>query len=267
MLTSELFTPYSITIGFVAAFLIGVSKTGTPGVGLFACLLMLFAFRGREMFASGAVVPLLIIGDVAAVYFYRKDCDPLLLKRLCPPVAIGLILGTVALCRLQNSQFRLVVGLLASSILLFEFIRNRMGWTKVATNKPFRWGCGILAGATTILGNAAGAVSAAYFSSQGLDKKSFMGTNAVFFFLVNVSKIPLMLAATRIRIAVGFEEEAAQVMNGKTFALTAIFLAPVLIGGCVGRRIYKAIPEKVFVPFILALNFITAIYIVVTSFV
>ena len=128
MITPDLITPYSLTIGFVAAFLIGVSKTGTPGVGLFACLLMLFAFRGHEMFASGAVVPLLFI---------------------------------------------------------FEFIRNRMGWTQVATNKPFRWGCGILAGATTILGNAAGAVSAAYFSSQGLDKKRFLGTNAVFFFLVN----------------------------------------------------------------------------------
>ena len=265
MASPELVNFYSLTIGFIAAFLIGVSKTGTPGVGLFACLLMLFAFRGREMFASGAVVPLLIIGDIAAVYFYRKDCDVRLLKRLCPPVAIGLLLGTVALCRLENAQFRLVVGLLASSILIFEFVRNKMGWTQVATNKPFRWGCGILAGATTILGNAAGAVSAAYFSSQGLDKKRFMGTNAVFFFLVNVSKIPLMLAATQIRLSIGFEEDAAQVMNGTTFLLTVIFLAPILLGGFVGRRIYNAIPEKVFVPFILVLNFITAVYIVVTS--
>ena len=94
-----------------------------------------------------------------------------------------------------------------------------------------------------------------------------MGTNAVFFFLVNVSKIPLMLAATHIRLRIGFEEEAAQVMNGTTFVLTAIFFAPILLGGFVGRRIYKAIPEKIFVPFILTLNFITAVYIVVSSIV
>lgn len=263
----ELLTPTACIIGFTAAFLIGIAKTGTPGVGLFASLLMLFAFRGHEMFASGAVVPLLVIGDLAAVHFYRKDCDLQLLKRLCPPVAIGLLIGTAAICYMRNDQFKLVVGILASSILLFEFIRSWMGWTKVATNKPFRWGCGILAGATTILGNAAGAVSAAYFSSQGLDKKRFMGTNAVFFFLVNVSKIPLMLAATQIKLRMGFEEDAAQVMNGSTFLLTAIFLVPVILGSYCGRRIYKAIPAKVFVPFILSLNFITAVYIVVTSLV
>lgn len=267
MSSVELLAPFSLVVGTVAAFLIGVSKTGVPGVGLFACLLMLFAFRGHEMFASGAVVPLLVVGDLAAVHFYRKDCDVALLKRLCPPVALGLICGTVAICYMQNSQFKLTVGILASSILLFEFIRHKMGWTKIATNRPFRWGCGILAGATTILGNAAGAVSAAYFSSQGLDKKSFMGTNAVFFFLVNVSKIPLMLAATQIKLRMGFEEDAAQVMNGSTFLLTAIFLVPVVVGGYAGRKIYRAIPEKIFVPFILTLNFVTAIYIVVSSLV
>lgn len=267
MSLAELTTPFTLVVGFIAAFLIGVSKTGTPGVGLFACLLMLFAFRGHEMFASGAVVPLLIVGDLAAVHFYRKDCDVKLLKRLCPPVALGLICGTIAICCMKNSQFKLTVGLLASSILLFEFIRGKMGWTKIATNKPFRWFCGALAGTTTILGNAAGAVSAAYFSSQGLDKKRFMGTNAVFFFLVNVSKIPLMLAATQIKLRMGFETDEAQVMNGTTFILTAVFIAPVLLGGYTGRKIYKAIPEKIFVPFILSLNFITAVYIVVSSLV
>ncbi len=265
MTLGELITPFSLTLGFIAAFLIGVSKTGTPGVGLFACLLMLFTFKGNEMFASGAVVPLLIIGDIAAVRLYYKDCDVKLLKRLAPPVAIGLILGAVALCFMQNSQFRLTVGILASSILVFEFIRSKMGW-QVATNKPFRWCCGILAGTTTILGNAAGAISAAYFSSQGLDKKKFMGTNAVFFFLVNVSKIPLMLAATPIKIRMGFEESAAQVMNGTTFMLTVIFAVPVVLGGFTGKKIFEAIPDKVFVPFILTLNFITAVYIVVSSF-
>lgn len=267
MSLAELITPFSLVVGFIAAFLIGVSKTGTPGVGLFACLLMLFAFRGHEMFASGAVVPLLIVGDLAAVHFYRKDCDLRLLKRLCPPVALGLIFGTIAICRMENSHFRLTVGLLASSVLIFEFVRSKLGWTKVATNKPFRWGCGILAGVTTILGNVAGAVSAAYFSSQGLDKKSFMGTNAVFFFLVNVSKIPLMLSATQIKLLMGFEETEAQVMNGTTFLLTAVFIVPILLGGYAGRKIYRAIPEKGFVPFILVLNFITAIYIVVSSLV
>ncbi len=261
-----LFSPFTLIVGSLAAFLVGLAKTGTPGVGLFACLLMISAFPNHEMFASGAVVPLLILGDLAAVYFYRKDCDPRLLKRLAPPVVIGLLFGTVVLCFMKNSQFRVTVGTLAVSILVFEFVRQRLGWTKVATNLPFRWFCGVLAGTTTILGNAAGAVSAAYFSSQGLDKKRFMGTNAVFFFLVNVSKIPLMFAATFIKEAMGFEKEAAQVMNGASFLLTAIFALPLIFGGIVGRKLYRAIPEKIFVPFILTLNFITALYLLISAF-
>ena len=179
------------------------------------------------------------------------------------PVAIGLLIGTAAICYMRNDQFKPSWGS-SSSILPSSLFDH--GWDDQSRNECSDGGV-ILAGATTILGNAAGAVSAAYFSSQGLDKKRFMGTNAVFFFLVNVSKIPLMLAATQIKLRMGFEEDAAQVMNGSTFLLTAIFLAPVILGSYCGRRIYKAIPAKVFVPFILSLNFITAVYIVVTSLV
>ena len=261
----SLLTPVTLSVGFLAAILIGVSKTGVPGVGLFSCLLMISAFRGREMFASGAVVPLLILGDIAAVKFYRKDCDVRLLKRLCPPVVFGLLLGGVVLCFMKNSQFKLTVGILASSILIFEFIRKKLGWTQISTSKPFRIGCGVLAGLTTVLGNAAGAVSAAYFSSQNLDKKKFMGTNAVFFFLVNVSKIPLMLAVTQIKTLLGFDADDAQIMNATTFLLTLIFAPGIILSGYLGRQFYKMIPEKVFVPFILVVNFITAIYIVISA--
>lgn len=261
----SLLTPMTLTVGYLAAILIGVSKTGVPGVGLFSCLLMISAFKGHEMFAAGATVPLLILGDLAAVKFYRKDCDVLLLKRLCPPVVIGLLLGALTLCFMQNSQFKLTVGILAASILIFEFIRRKTGWTKVSTSKSFSFGCGMLAGLTTMLGNAAGAISSVYFSSQGLDKKKFMGTNAVFFFLVNVSKIPLMIAVTHTKTFLGYEADDAQIMNMTTFLLTLIFSPGILIGGYLGRQFYRMIPEKVFVPFILAVNLITAAYIVVSA--
>ncbi len=258
-------TPTALAIGWLAATLIGAAKTGVPGVGLFSCLLMLSAFPGREMYASAAVVPLLVLGDVAAVWFYRKDCDGALLRRLFPPVAVGLILGAAIVCIMRNDQFKLTVGILATSILVFEFIRKRMGWIAVSTSPVFRVGCGTLAGLTTILGNAAGAVSAAYFASQNLDKKRFMGTNAVFFFAVNVAKIPLLLAATQIKTGLGFDATDAQIMNGTTFMLTLIFAPALVVGAFLGRRLYRAIPEKAFVPFILVLNFATAVQILVSA--
>jgi len=167
-------TSFTWTVGFMVALLLGIAKTGVPGVGMFGALLMISAFRGQELFASGVVVPLLILGDLAAVYYYRKDRQPGLVWRLYLPMVAGLVLGMLVICIVDNGQFKLSVGILATGILLFEFLRERMGWTKVAQSRGFQYGCGVLTGLTTMLGNAAGVISAVYFASWNLDKKRFM---------------------------------------------------------------------------------------------
>ncbi len=232
---------------------------------MFGSLLMISTFRGHEMFASGAVVPLLILGDIAAVYYYRNDRQPGMVRRLYPPMAVGLILGMVIMCIMDNAQFKLGVGILATSILFFDFLRKRIGWNTVVKTAFFRNFCGILTGVTTMLGNAAGVISAVYFASQNLDKKHFMGTNAVFFFLVNTSKIPLLLLATNIKTIWGFDPSDAQIITVTTFYLTLIFTPGLILGALVGRKLYFMIPEKVFVPLILVLNLITALHILISA--
>lgn len=258
-------TSLTLTIGLIAAMLLGIAKTGVPGVGMFGSLLMISAFTGHEMFASGAVVPLLILGDIFAVYYYRKDQQPGLVRRLYPPMFLGLLLGMTVMIFMDNGQFKLCVGVLAVSILLFELIRKKMGWTKIVQGWTFRNACGMLTGLTTMLGNAAGVVSAVYFASQNLNKKSFMGTNAVFFFLVNTTKIPLLLLASCGKTLMGVETGETQIITAETFYLTLVFMPGLFLGALIGRKLYKIIPEKVFVPIILALNLITAIEILVTA--
>ena len=91
----------------------------------------------------------------------------------------GLVLGMLVICVVGNGQFKLSVGILAIGILLFEFLREQMGWTKVAQSRGFQYGCGVLTGLTTMLGNAAGVISAVYFASQNLDKKRVYGTGDI----------------------------------------------------------------------------------------
>ena len=50
---------------------------------------------------------------------------------------------------------------------------------------------GTAAGFTTMTANAAGPVMALYFLAARIDKARFIGTNAWFFALVNLSKVPL----------------------------------------------------------------------------
>lgn len=53
---------------------------------------------------------------------------------------------------------------------------------------------GSAAGFATMTANAAGPVMALYFLATRVDKARFIGTNAWFFFLVNLAKTPLTTA-------------------------------------------------------------------------
>jgi hypothetical protein len=58
----------------------------------------------------------------------------------------------------------------------------------------FAWTIGILAGAATMLANAAGPVFAIYLIAVGLPKMEFVGTSAWFFFIINLFKVPFSIA-------------------------------------------------------------------------
>lgn len=251
--------------GTISAILLGVAKTGVPGVGLFGSLLMIATFQGHEMFASGAVVPLLILGDLAAVWYYGKDRQRGILPRIFPPLGFGLILGTVVLCFMNNSYFKLCVGILATGVIVFELLRERLNWSGIARSPFFGPFYGILAGLMTMLGNAAGPAVAAYFASLDLSKIHFMGTNSVFCFCMNTSKIPLLILATYVKSQMGFETADAQIITPITFFLTLIFAPGLLIGAILGRKLFLLIPEKIFVPLVLGLNFITAVHLLLSA--
>ncbi len=256
-----------ILLGSLSALLLGISKTGVPGVGMFGALLMIMVFRGHEMFAAGAVVPLLVIGDVAGVGYYWREANWKLLWRLFVPLAAGLLVGMGLMCFMSNAQFRLTVGVLVTGILCFEFVREKIGWVSIIRNRVFGYVCGFLAGLTTMLGNAAGPVLAAYFASQKLSKNHFMGTNATLCLVMNVSKIPLLMLATAIKMGLDGNAADTQIITPMTFFLTLVFLPGLILGALIGRRAFFLIPEKYFVPLILCLNFLAALQILISALV
>ena len=76
---------------FLSAFLAGFSKTSVGGLGIIVVLLMALAFDAKT--SVGILLPMLIVADAFAVFYYRKDCDYTLLKKIFPTTAMGVILG------------------------------------------------------------------------------------------------------------------------------------------------------------------------------
>lgn len=241
------FSLSSFLIGSLAAFLIGVSKTGVPGLGIGSVVLMVYAFPGIEKQSTGAVLPLLILGDLFGVFFHSRDVQWKRLGNLFPPVFLGLILGALVLQELDDRQFMMLLGGAILLLLLFETVRSRMGWDKIPQSRFFTWLMGGASGFTTLIGNAAGPVMSIYMSAQKLSKERFMGTWVWFFLCVNLSKVPFML---------GWVFPDLKMITPYTLRFDVLLVPSIILGALLGRRIYSLIPEKHFASLVLLLNII-----------
>lgn len=232
-------------IGSFAAFLIGLSKTGVPGVGLASVVLMVYAFPGMEKNSTGAVLPLLILADFFGVFYHNQNVQWKKLRSLFPPVLVGLVLGSLVLERITNEQFPILLGSIILLLLVFEAVRVRMRWDNIPHTPAFTWFMGGSAGFTTLVGNAAGPVMSVYMSAQNMSKDKFMGTWAWFFLCMNLTKVPFMC---------GLIFPNLQMITVETLRFDLQLIPAIIVGAVLGKRLYTLIPEKYFVKIVLLLN-------------
>lgn len=235
-------------LGFSAALLVGLSKTGVPGVAIPAILLMTEAFSGNEKTSVGALLPVLLVGDVFAVRFYRQHTQWKRLWGLFPYVLAGMIPGAMVLILVEDRQFRLVLGGMILGLLLLEVCRQRLDWRGMPGRWWFMATAGLLAGFGTTVGNAAGPVMSVYLISRGLPKQQFMGTWAWFFLIVNLCKVPVFCGLGMITpVTLGFD----------------LVVAPMVVAGAlVGKRLFLMIPQRVFNGLVLILAAVAAVRLV-----
>jgi hypothetical protein len=238
-------TTRAILLGVSAALLVGFSKTGMPGAGIPAVAIMAEVFRENTKLSVGAILPLLLLGDVFAIVYYRRHADWARLLELCPYVIAGMVPAYVVLRYVDDDTLRVSIGALILVLLLLHVVRQRYGFRRWSERRWFTAATGILAGFATTVSNAAGPIMGIYLIGRHMDKQQFLGTSAWFFFLVNASKVPGY-------VALGM-------MTADTLRF-ALLLAPVVaVGALLGIRFLKRIPQAVFDVLVLALAGIAAV--------
>jgi len=245
------FTTSSLLFGLTAAFFFGLSKTGVPGTGILGVLMMMLAFPGMEKLSSGAVLPLLIIADVFAVRYYWRFADWQRIRQLLPSIVAGLFLGALFMRTIDHAQFKLFLAMLVLGLISFEQLRRWRNWNTFPKSRWFARTMGTLTGFTTLVGNAAGPVMTIYCAAQNFNKHDFMGTFAVLFFIVNVTKLPLM----------GGVVPGLNMITTETLLFDLYMLPGLLVGVFLGRQLFKIVPERYFVPCILILNLLVPLQI------
>ncbi len=237
-----------LLLGGLAAFLVGFSKTGIPGAGMPAITLMVDAFPANTKLSVGAMVPLLIVGDIFAVVYYRRHAHWNRLWELFPYVVVGMVPAYFVLGTFNSDALRVLIGLLILALLALHFARQRFGWEKL----PDRWWfvamMGFLAGFGTVVGNAAGPAMGVYLLSKKLDKHEFIGTSAWFFFFINSSKVPFHLYLGSITPA--------------TLRFDWWVAPALVVGAMTGVAVHKRISQKAFNTLILLLAGVFALRLV-----
>ena len=245
------FEPWQWVLLIAGALVVGLAKTGIAGLGILFVALLANAMPARQ--ATGAILPMLILGDVFAVLIYRQHVEWRHLWKLFPWTGAGVVLGWLALGRINDGQTtRLIGGILAFLIVVHYWRKSRQAPDVNAVAPAPLWvaaGTGLLAGFTTLVANAAGSVMTIYLLAMRMSKLGFLGTNAVFFMLLNWFKVPFMVNLGLI--------------NRESLGLN-LRLAPAVVAGClIGRFAAARMNQRVFEATALALTAVAAVKLLV----
>jgi uncharacterized membrane protein YfcA len=150
------------------------------------------AFPGDAKSSVGAIMPAIIVGDLIAVFWFRRQADWRKIIGLLPFVAVGMACGAALLCRTTSKGLGPILGWMVLGFLALEVWRQCFRWGAIPHHWLFSALVGAVAGFGTMIGNAAGPVMTIFFISRGMQKQELIGTAAWFFFVVNLSKVPVM---------------------------------------------------------------------------
>src|SRR3954462_1545171 len=138
----------------VAALVVGISKAGIGGLGMLAVVIFAQLMPAKQ--ATGVVLPLLCFGDIVAAASYRQHAKWHHIRRLFPWTAAGVVLGYLALDRIDESQARHLIAFIVLGLVGLHLIRRRLAGHETEHGSWFAPTIGVLAGFTTLVANAAG---------------------------------------------------------------------------------------------------------------
>jgi uncharacterized membrane protein YfcA len=223
-------------LGALCSFSVGVAKTGVPGLGILVVPMIVLTV-GNAKSSAAWLLPILCTADVFAVIYWRRHAAAGRLFSLVPWTLAGMAAGAVALS-LPEKTLKPVIGGIIVFMLIAYLVRR---FTKNPSNiTPHPALYGMTAGFATTVANAAGPVMNLYLLSKRLPKEEFIATGAWFFFLINLTKIPIY---------------AYHGMFSRQSLTFDLLMAPLVYAGAVsGRKLVDHIPTHVFEGLVIVLT-------------
>ena len=241
------FTTIQWVVVILSGFFIGIEKSGIPT--LLIMIPIMAQILGGKM-SAGFLLPLLVIGDIFAVVYYKRHTKIKMVLKLLPWAILGILVGLFVGNRVSDTQFKFIMGIIVMVCVALLIIRKDAKEDGKEKKWYFSAAMGLLGGFSTMIGNAAGPVMIIYFLSMNLKKNSFIGTVAWFFFVVNLIKLPLY---TFVWHNITLE----------SFSLNLMLIPLIIAGALIGVRLVKYVPEKPYRLIMLGVTIIGAVKLMV----
>lgn len=229
---------------FLCASLIGMSKVGVPGVSMIVVPVLAIIFGGKA--STGILLPILMMADWFGVGYYHRHAKWSYLWKLLPwafvGVGIALWVGEVV----NDEWFKNIIAIVVFICIGLMLWKDRK---KDSNFFPDTWwfaaSMGVLGGFATMIGNVAGPIFAIYLLAMHLPKNNFIGTQAWFFLIINISKFPLHIFVWKT-------------ITWESLKLDFMLLPGIALGAFLGVYLVKRIPEKAYRAFVIIVTALSA---------
>ncbi len=226
-------------LAFLAALILGMGKAGIKGLGVLIVTLMAIIFGGKA--STGILIPLMVVADILAVFYYNRHTQWKFLLKILPTMVLGVLVGVWFGNDISEKLFKQIMAIF---IILTVIM---MVWMDQKKNKavPKHWffasSMGLLSGITSMIGNLAGSFTDIYFLAIRLPKNQFIGTAAWLFLIINVFKLPFHIFVWKT-------------VSPESLLLNLFLVPAILIGFISGVALVKLLNNEVYRKFIMVVT-------------
>lgn len=224
----------------LAVLAVAISKSGFGGaLGSLSVPLMLFVLPPR--LALGILLPLFLVTDVWVVYLWRQWLDRRILLVMCSFGLLGQVIGWSLLDVFNDQILTTLIGVIAlitavkygwrrlhpspqTSEEIAEVVKRRL------IPRGAFW-CG-LSGISSFVSLSGGIPAQIFLLPHALARQVFVGTLSVYFFVINLAKLP-------------FYAEA-DLFTSETWHLSLWLLPVIPVGVFLGKWMNTHLSDRIF---------------------